>query len=525
MPEVNIHLKTPGAQQAQQALGKTATSARKLGDEAHKGGRKGADGLGALEKKSKGIGNIFTTLKGQVIGFVGAWIGLEGVQKIITVIIQKLERMQQLQATIYQQTISLSELGQKLEYQTGTVGQQQGWAKKAVDLQAAGALKGTDVAQQMMVSADIAFAGMGGIKNPRVMAMLNKIAPIVGSAGFSGSEIAQAFEFAGSAGIQQNAGAYEDYFAKLHTAYTKSKATDPGGFISGLQSGVTGYIGLGGSMAKGMSLFGAARSVIGSEMQAGTAIEQLTRLSGGAYEKPRESLEKALGVKWSNLNMDQRAESLLQHAHNIPASERIQTLVEQGFPAELASVVAKLVSPEARGVLASTHIAVSDATAETETAQVQAYIKSPLGLERRSQAKRLAGKLKAGPAFAAWQRLYGDAESEFEILEAKGKDRWIQDRHEPTVMAMEKMLEQLEASPDYPDKQTDTSSLKHSIGVLSGLTDIHPQAWGKAHGSEWAEYLTEKGVNIHYHNDLNLNPRVGNDPASREAGETRTGDI
>ena len=437
MTNVNIHLKTPGADEAKEKFNQLGGAAKKLGDDTSQAGRRGADGFGPLEKKTSSLGRILGSLKSQILGFVAAWLGMEGIQRIIDGLISRLERMHQLQKNIYQESLSINQMGQALEYQTKTAGQQQAWSQKILALQAAGALSSPDTAYQMMVSADIALADQGGIKNPQIMGMLKDVAPFVGTGQFTGEEVAQAFEFAKTAGVPATAEGYQTFFAQLHSAYTASKSKTAGQFMSGLMQGGVSYMGLGGSREMAFGLFSAARSQIGSEAQAGTALEQLTRLSGGAYAKPIKNIEKALGVKWSDLSMDQRAMTLLQYTRSLPAAERVSKLVEAGFPAELTTVVAKLVSAEAGTTLESTISQVTAASPAGEISGVRAYMDSAVGKERTAQANRAAGRVKAGPAFAAWQRRFATAKSNYETLAAKGQDEfWVPEKFEPTYMAL-----------------------------------------------------------------------------------------
>jgi len=519
--EVNIHIKTPGAKEADNQVDKTAGKVKKLGDSTNKAGKKGGEGMDQTNQSLGKTGGILNNLAGQVKTFVGAWLGLEGVQQLITWLIEKLERILRFQKEIYQESLKLAEIGQSLEYQTGTVGQQQQWSQKAAQLWEAGGLKGPQVAEQMMVSADIAFEKSGGIKNPQVMAMLKQIAPFIGSAQFGSAEIAQAFDLAGTAGIAPTPEAYQQYFAQLHAGYTSSKATDPGAFITGLQKGVTPYMAGGGSFVEGVGLFSGARAVIGSEALAGTAVEQVSRLSGGAYEKPRLAMEKQMGVKWSDLSMDQRTSTLMQYALGIPESERMQVMAEQGFPAELVSVINKMVSTEAQTKMATTRQAVSSASAAQEAVQAQAYMDSILGQSRQSEA-RIAGKnIAAGPGYARWQQRLVEAEAEHKILVAQGKDSKMRDKVEPSFMALQGLLEDVENLPVTDDEALNAERtwlieyLQGRIDYISGTFSTFDKTVANRVGLRSAErYESLKGATVNVtniQNQTNNYPRQGDE--------------
>ena len=154
---INIHIKTPGAAQAKQQLDSIGKSSQRVGQQTTAGQKQAAAATEKTTGKLTGMGRILDTLKTQVMGFVGAFLGIQTVMKLINFLIEKLERIQQLQKSIYEKSLSFMEIGQALEFQTGTVGKQQYWAKQAIELQEAGALK-PGVAGQMLTSLEIGRA-------------------------------------------------------------------------------------------------------------------------------------------------------------------------------------------------------------------------------------------------------------------------------------------------------------------------------------------------------------------------------
>jgi len=437
--DVNIHIKTPGADKARQDLDGVGRSGKGVGDSVGEGGRKGAEGMNKIKDAADKSHSVLGKLTGQVKAFIGGWLGIQGLFKIFDAFTQKLERIQELQKSIYERSLTFMEIGQALEFQTGTVGKQQYWAKQAAELTEAGGLK-EGVAGQMLTSLDIALAAQGGIKNQQVLQLAKELAPFAGAAGLGPEEVTKLFEFAGTAGVAPTAEAYKDYFAKVQAGYTASKATSFGQFMMGLQKGGTAFMTQGGTLEEAISTFAGARAVLPNEALAATAVEQIARLSAGGYEKPRLAMEKALGVKWSDLSMNQRTAALLRYTARIPESQRAQIMTEQGFPPELVTVINKMVSPEALQTMAATRQSVGEATGITVDEQTQAYLNSPLGRARSARARRAGQIIKAGPAFASWQERLEDARQKHQVLVAKGKDRWIPDVYEPTIMAEESIL-------------------------------------------------------------------------------------
>jgi hypothetical protein len=504
------------------------------------------------------MGRLLSSVKGQIMGFVGAWLGLQGVRRLVDYLIQGLERVAQIQEQIYQKGLSLAEIGQALEVQTGTTGMQQHWVEQAIALQKAGALADPHVAQQMMVSMDIAFGGAGGIKSPQIMALAKQLAPTVGAAGLGPEEVGQAFKFAGTAGIAPTAEAYNEYFAKVLAGYRTSESQVFGQFLGGLQKGGTAYMAMGGTLDETISAYSAAIAVTANEALAANLIEQTARLSGGGYEKPRQAIEGTLGVKWPALSMDERMAALLQYARGIPEAERAQTMTEAGFPAELSSQVGKMITPKATKAIEATREAVADATSELVTRMVDSYLQTMLALQRQTDAGIAGRQARRAPQFADWQRRLDTAKAEFEDQGGIGGDRWIRDAIEPQVIAIEQLQREaqqlLGGLPEGPlrrrteqflgdvgrtlERARPPADAGDFIGGKRGLLRrygwlFYPEDLATAAGYEYTDRLRtlheaadgsgETGdaagrrhrpfVQHHYDNSIHIYPRVG--PAER----------
>jgi len=445
--DINIHLKTTGAEQTKQKLRETGKAAKGVGESTAAGHKQGAQATEQATQKMTGMGRVLSNLKSQVFAFVGAWLSIQTAQKALDYFIEKLQRIQQLQKEIYKTGLSLAEIGQALEFQTGTRGRQQYWTEQAIRLQQAGGIAMPETAQQMMVSMDIAFQRLGGIQSEQVMELAMQLAPFVGAAGAKGlgpEEVSKLFEFAGIAGIAPTEEAYKEYFAKLQAGYTASKAVDFGQFMMGLQKGGTAYMAMGGTLEEAISAFASARSVMANEALAATLVEQIARLSGGAYERPRQAIERKLGVSWPGLSMDERMDALLRYVGGIPEARRGEVLAKEGFPIELTTQIGKMVSPEAVRTMGTTREQVAEATATMIEELTQAYLDSMLAEERKTEAKIALRRAKAAPEFADWQTRINKAQAEFEDQNAKYMDRWIVDAFEPQVIAFEKMRDEID---------------------------------------------------------------------------------
>jgi hypothetical protein len=152
-------------------------------------------------------------------------------------------------------TLATLELGQALEFKTGTIGQQQFWAKEILKLQMAGALASPDIAQQVLLAIDRALAEQGGIKSPAVRELAAQLAPFVGAAGLNAREIGSLFDFATTAGVASTQPAYEKFFAQLLAVFRTSKSPDFGSFVVGAHREVSSYMASGGTLEDGLVMY------------------------------------------------------------------------------------------------------------------------------------------------------------------------------------------------------------------------------------------------------------------------------
>ena len=451
--EVNYHIKAPGADQAKQELNALRDAMEKFGysaEDANKkttqSGEQAAEATEKVKQKTSALGPVLGNAANQLKTFVAGWVGLQGVQKILDAIIRRMENMVRLMREFYRDSLSMQEVGQQLEFQTGTTGRQKFWAQQALDMQRAGGIRDIGTAGQMMIAGDIAFGSQGGIQNPDTMNLLKSISPFVGAAGLTGEETAKLFEFAQTAGVPATEAGWQQYLAMLQQGFTASKATSFGAFMTGLQKGGTPYMASGGSFAEAVSLFSGARSVTANEALAGTLLEQVTRLSGGAYEKPRQAMEAALGVNWAELSTDQRAQALLMYTQQLPDSQRSQFLAEAGFAPELINQLSRMVSPAGLETIAATRQKVTGATTADLQAMTGAYLQSDIARQRQTEAEIDASRLKQGPAFAAWSRRMQTAQQTYEDrFLNKDDDPFLREAVEPSVIAMRQIQEELDA--------------------------------------------------------------------------------
>jgi hypothetical protein len=443
--DVNIHVKARDVDQTKKQIDDVGDSVENLGKKTSESQSNTGTSVEKTTEKFSIQGKILNNLKSYATGAIVSMLGLQAIQHIADNLIARFERISAAMRDIYDRSLSLSEVGQRLEFQTGTKGQQRQWAIAAANLQKTGGLSDIQTAQQMMISADIAFGAQGGIKNKEIMNMLGDLAPFVGTAQLGPEEITKLFEFAGAAGIQPNAKAYKDYFAKLQAGFTASKATSFGQFMTGLQKGATGYMAMGGSLDEAIAAFSSARAVTANEALAASLLEQVTRLSGGGYEKPRQDIERKMHVKWKDLTMDQRLSTLLDYVGKIPESQRTQKLSEAGFPVELSGQLGKIVSDEAKQTMQRTRDSVKASSSKNIDEMTQAYLGSDIGKAKQTEGIISAQTIKGSEKISSWEDRLKLAKSLANIAISQNKDsKIVRDSIEGVDIAYKMMLEEAE---------------------------------------------------------------------------------
>lgn len=79
--DVNIHIKTPGAQESKRNLEEVGKAAKSVGDSAHSGGRRGAEGVDKLGQSAKKTESSFSKLKSSITAWVTGLVGIAAIIK------------------------------------------------------------------------------------------------------------------------------------------------------------------------------------------------------------------------------------------------------------------------------------------------------------------------------------------------------------------------------------------------------------------------------------------------------------
>jgi len=444
--DININVRAKNTELTKQQFDELAKSTHTFGNTVEQAGQQASQGTEKATKKFDGLKGIMTSVTTAVGGFLAAWKAADWLLNFLDKLAEKYERIRNLQKEIHEQARTLQESGQALENQTGTVGQQAQWAEYLTKVRTAGGLKSTGDAETASISFDIATGKTGGLANQANKDLLMQLAPMFATMQMSGEDVKKFLDFASTAGVEQSEQGYKEFFSRIYAGYRSSKSSNFGQFITGLQSGTTGIIAQGGSANGAISLYASALSVMKNEDVASTLAQQIGTLSSGAYEKPRQALEKFSGKSWDQLTPDEQIEVLLAYTQNIPANQRVQQLTGQGFSPELATGLSKMTSAEATRVLKSTEQAVGGADVNLLNQKIEAYKQSLPGKSNIRGGREESETLKLEKEIGAFQERLADAQSRVKSLAAQGKDNiWMDDEYEAYHMAYQQMIDELDS--------------------------------------------------------------------------------
>lgn len=546
--DVNIKVNTTAPEAARQ-MDQFERSVRQVGPSAEKANNQIGDSSERATQKLGLMGRMAENVKGQIGGMI---LGLLGVQTVIKIIDAVVDRMRQMRDTIieiYQQSLPLLELGQSLEYQTGTKGRARDWGRQIADVWEAGGLRDAETAKNLITSADIAFSGIGGVQNQEVMDLLKGTAPFLGMANFGSEEVGKIFALGDAAKIPGDIESYKTYLAQLHAAYTKSQSQDASAFMEGLQGGATPYMAAGGSLEEAMGLYAGVLQVlgVGKEAEASTIVKNIGLLSSGTNPTALQAMERSQGVRWADLSGDERLAAMMGHAAAIPENVRQATLAQQGFPQEAIAAISGLVQPGAMGTIHTTRQAVGSATALTDQAMADAWMASDLGMHRQSEARNARRILDQPTSRSLWARHYTEAQQRFKTeIEQRGEESiWRTDEAERVDFAIQSIIAELEAlgplSPSDEELRNRTlrklrheqpagvawggqrSTAMNAEGVLAQLLESRRIAIREAEPSASEGQGASQGGatvinNYSNHNNTNYFPQVNNNTGSLQPG-------
>jgi hypothetical protein len=251
------------AQDFKEYLDQAADRATNTGDAAQNAGQIAGQGFEVAAQKVSIFDRIVNGVQASAIRMVVGMLGIQAVLKVVNAVKEKLEEIQKIQKELADKSLDASKVGQSIEAATGTVGRQDVWTKKALALQGAGGLESIDAAAALMTGMQGATAGVGGIRNPVIAAMLQRLAPKLGASGKSGGDLSAIFEAAAKEGVGPEG---------LEAFISKGLGVSNAQAAAYMQSSL------------GRSRSGAAKSELGGFVAAASTVDWQTRLTGAEAE-------------------------------------------------------------------------------------------------------------------------------------------------------------------------------------------------------------------------------------------------
>ena len=188
-------------------MDQAAASATNTGDAVQNATSQAGQGFDKAGQKASILDRILHSVQGSAFRMMAGFFGIQAIIRAFETWIERLKEIQSLQKEISDKALATANVGQSLEMGTGTTGKQQFWSLQALEMQRIGGLKSPEDAQALMLGIQGATKGVGGIQNPHVMAMAQRLAPRFGASGKSASDLeailkAAAEEGVGPAGLE-----------------------------------------------------------------------------------------------------------------------------------------------------------------------------------------------------------------------------------------------------------------------------------------------------------------------------------
>jgi hypothetical protein len=291
--KIEEYIQIIGADRAEQELARLAGAQQQVGDTAEDAGKKSQQAGG----QTTALGSALTSAASAAQSFVAGFIGLAGVQRLLSEVAQSLREVDELNRKLGGGAVDVASRAKILARQLG-VGEEKG-AEILTSLQIAGGLEAGG-AQELGVAADIAFEGK--LLEGKNLTTTKDVAAFAGTMGFTGSETANLFGFLKTAGKLGSPEEAKEAIAKIAAAARASKAKSTGAFVEELARGGTGILQSGVSLEDVLAMGAQARQVEVSEELAAQSLASLEQVAVGA-EKPftreieRRAREQGLDAK------------------------------------------------------------------------------------------------------------------------------------------------------------------------------------------------------------------------------------
>jgi len=476
---INIPVSVEGAEQARSKLDSIGRGGKELGNQFVAGEIQVSGSADKMSEKLTFLDRVIGRVHSQVYRFVASWLGLIGAQRLISWLIDRLEKIQQLQKDICDKSQEMLELGQSLEVATGTKGKQQYWSEQISGVAAAGGLKSEEIARQMMLAANAAYSKQGGIGNKNILDFVKGISPFFGAQQLSADDASKLIEFAGAAGVPADKKDFYSFVSKLQAGAKTTGAKTFGEFFTGARESLAAFIAAGGSLDKGLGLYAASRGAAG-EGGAAAMMEGILKLATGLDKKEQRAVERSMKVDWSKLPLDERIDVLSKYIGGLPSQSRERILKRRGFPAETGELFDKLSGTKAAASAVDMQKYLQQTTVESEQAQAETWPTTAAGKEVVQQREETKKNDKISQRFKEWTRRFTAAESEVKRREVTGE------RH--AVLGM---------IPIPKTTEIDTALVQNLLNEYDEFIKTAPEGWGKQEAIRYREGLRKTTTTFH----------------------------
>ena len=433
---IDIPVEVTGASQGVQDLNSLHAAEQGVANTVEDAGNKAGGASGKVHElaKQKGLlAGAASRVGSSITSMVTSLLSVGSAIAIFHRLADALERIQRAQDKIAGKGIGTLEATQPLATQLGkfdTEGQLE-TAQLGIDFQRAGRFSSLPGAVNFAIAADVAFAGSGGLGNPQNVQTAKSLASVLGPQIGDDSEAGgAALELLNRAGRLGSAGEALLGLAQLRGGFTKSTFTDFGEFLNASLKGGTPLLAERGNLTDAIENIVRAREVVESGGKAGTALEQLVRVTRGEGENPAVRLLRAKaaerGQELGKLPFAERLDLLGELLVQGESDEKLRAELAVSFPPEIFGRIKSAFIPKTQETVDVALQAVGEASAQQARQLASDFAKTPLGKDRASEAEASQKDLEVARAQFEAARMRREAKGERERQEAIGSTRFVQ---------------------------------------------------------------------------------------------------
>jgi len=420
--EVNIHIKTPGADKAKQDIDEVTRATKKSGDATSQAGTQARQASG----KMKLLGSAVNQLKSYLVGLAG----ISGLLAFFKSWLEHIKEITEAQDKLVESTKGLDQAAKSLASQANVMGVPGGMEaarQQVATILESGVLGSWEQAEAVAVAAHSAFGTSGQLLTPEQLDIAGVVAGFAQRKDVSDRGIDDLFKVLDALGATGSAEAAQHRISQLSTVQQASKIKDFELFISSAIKSIVPAIKYGATPEMAMAQFASALDVSAS----GDLAAQKTEQAAALMQNPKivEAVSGAAdisAVAFRDLPYDQRI-SLFSNwiAANAATGAGQQRLLKAGLSPEQLGRMLTLYNRDQLPRVGMFYQLAGSATAQQLVEEAAGYAQTVQGQIEAEQSLTAQEQAKATAAMRLGKAVKQTATARWTQIKSKVKESWL----------------------------------------------------------------------------------------------------